>query len=141
MKKVRYREILRLKAQGLSNTEVAAAAGCSRNTVSATARLAEEAGLAWPLPEDLGDFQLMRLLHPALGGPSGNYAEPDFARVHAELAKKGVTLSLLYGEYRDACAASGEAPCSLTTFSQRYADWCSASDAVMRVARRPGEKI
>ena len=141
MKKVRYREILRLKAQGLSNTEVAAAAGCSRNTVSATARLAEEAGLAWPLPEDLGDFQLMRLLHPALGGPSGNYAEPDFARVHAELAKKGVTLSLLYGEYRDACAASGEAPCSLTTFSQRYADWCSASDAVMRVARRPGDKM
>ena len=34
MKKVRYREILRLKSQGLSNTEVAVAAGCSRNTVS-----------------------------------------------------------------------------------------------------------
>ena len=89
MKRARYREILGLKSQGLSNTEVAAAAGCSRNTVSATVRLAGEAGLEWPLPEDLGGFQLMRLLHPALGGPSGNYAEPDFARVHAELAKKG----------------------------------------------------
>ena len=141
MKKVRYREILRLKAQGLSNTEVAAAAGCSRNTVSSAVRLAGEAGLSWPLPEEMGDAQIMRLLHPSLGGPSGNYAEPDCARVHAELAKRGVTLALLYGEYRDACAASGEACCSLTTFSKRYADWCSSSDAVMRVARRPGEKM
>ena len=32
MKKVRYREILRLKSQGLSNTEIAAAARRSRNT-------------------------------------------------------------------------------------------------------------
>ena len=75
MRKVRYREIIRLRAEGLNNTEVAASVGCSRETVRQTVRLAGEAGLSWPLPEGVGDARLMRLLHPGLCGKSGDYPE------------------------------------------------------------------
>lgn len=141
MKKVRYREILRLHAGGLNNTEVAASVGCTRGTVRKTLELARSAGLAWPLPEDLGDAQIMRLLHPGLCGKSGNYPEPDWERVHGELGRKGVTVTLLYNEYRDACARDGREPCSFSTFCSRYDDWCESKSLVMRVARTPGEKL
>lgn len=141
MRKVRYREIIRLHAEGLNNTEVAASVGCSRETVRQTVRLAGEAGIAWPIPEGVGDAQLMRLLHPGLCGKSGDYPEPDWERVHAELARKGVTITLLYGEYRDSCSASGRNACSFTTFCQHYDDWCESRSMVMRVSRRPGQTL
>ena len=141
MRKVRYREIIRLHAEGLNNTEVAASGGCSRETVRQTARLAGEAGLSWPLPEGVGDARLMRLLHPGLCGKSGDCPEPDWERVHVELARKGVTVTLPYGEYRDSCAASGRNPCSFTTFCRHCDDWCESSSVVVRVRRRPGETL
>ena len=141
MRKVRYREIIRLHAGGLNNTEVAASVGCSRETVRQTVRLAGGAGLSWPLPEGVGDARLMRLLHPGLCGKSGDCPEPDWERVHVELARKGVTVTLPYGEYRDSCAASGRNPCSFTTFCRHCDDWCESSSVVVRVRRRPGETL
>ena len=46
-----YREILRLKSLGLNKTDIASAAQCARNTVSATLERAKACGLEWPLPE------------------------------------------------------------------------------------------
>ena len=140
-RKVRYREIIRLHAEGLNNTEAVASVGCSRETVRQTVRLAGGAGLSWPLPEGVGDARLMRLLHPGLCGKSGDCPEPDWERVHVELARKGVTVTLPYGEYRDSCAASGRNPCSFTTLCRHCDDWCESSSVVVRVRRRPGETL
>lgn len=60
----RYREILRLSAMGQPPTDVAAAAGCGPSTVRRALKVASEAGLEWPLPEDLGDDATKRLLYP-----------------------------------------------------------------------------
>ena len=49
MKKARYREIPRLKSQGLSNTEVAAAARRSRNTA--------------PVPKAANSLGMVNALH------------------------------------------------------------------------------
>ena len=60
-----YREILRLKSLGLNKTDIASAAQCARNTVSATLERAKACGLEWPLPEGMSDKELAEKLFPS----------------------------------------------------------------------------
>jgi transposase len=69
-------------------------------TVAVFLRRAKEAGLTWPLPSELDDDALERRLFDA-AAPSASYAAPDFAAVKKELATKGVTLQLLWLEYKE----------------------------------------
>ena len=106
------RAILRLTcAQGLSVREVAdrlkvskTRLKVSKTTVSTYLFRAREAGLAiWPLPADFeDDVVLERALFRRMGRPPRDSREPDWATVAAELKRKGVTLTLLWQEYRTA---------------------------------------
>jgi transposase len=59
------------------------------------------AGLSWPLPDELDDHGLEQLLFPPVV-PSGIVRPtPDWKYVHVELRRKGVTLQLLWLEYRE----------------------------------------
>ena len=104
-----YREILRLDSLGINKVNIAASCSCSRNTVATVLQKAEENNLNYPLPNDLSDKQLSEILFP----PSElkpTYKMPDYEYVHREMAKSGVTLTLLWLEYCDACRESGELP-------------------------------
>ena len=59
-------------------------------------RRAEGAGLSWPVPEAIHDVGLERRLFPA-SPPSSPSA---WSEVHRELGRRGVTLSLLWQEYK-----------------------------------------
>jgi transposase len=137
---VRYRDILRLAAIGFDNTEVADACGCHRNTVAAVLKRAKEKGLAWPLPEEMGDVQIYRLLWPGKAGKE-DFAEPDWAAVQIELGKKHVSLTLLWQEYRDECLALGKTPYQRSTFGEHYAKWAETHTAVMHIERKPAERL
>ena len=59
----KIREVLRLKwAVGMSNRRIAVNCGIARPTVSEYLRRAESAGLGWPVPADMSDARLERLL-------------------------------------------------------------------------------
>lgn len=47
----KVREILRLRAAGLTEREVAASVGCARSTVQDCLKRAAAAGIGWPLPQ------------------------------------------------------------------------------------------
>jgi hypothetical protein len=83
----KIKEVLRLKwANGLSNRRIAAACGIGRPTVSEYLRRATEAGLAWPLPPDLDDARLERLLFPPPPAlPADARGVPDWASIRQEL--------------------------------------------------------
>ncbi len=98
------REILRLKAEGLSDRAIARSARLARSTVGEYAGRAAAAGLSWPLPETLTDTALEALLF-VRGGPAAGIRrkpEPDWPSLHRELRRPGVTLMLLWQEYRAA---------------------------------------
>jgi len=57
-----YREILRLRSMGYSRRQVAASAHSSRDTISEVLSLADEKGLSWPLPEDVSNDDIRKLL-------------------------------------------------------------------------------
>ena len=104
-----YREILRLESLGLNKTDIASAAQCARNTVSTTLARAKACGLQWPLPEGMSDKELEERLFPSAPGKVV-YKMPDYAHVHREMQRQGVTLTLLWLEYCDQCKAEGAVP-------------------------------
>jgi len=93
------REILRQKwCLGRSHREVARSLGKSLGAISATLTRAATAELDWEAARALSDEALDgRLYGVAVGG--GGRLLPDFAAVHAEHKRPGVTLELLHLEW------------------------------------------
>lgn len=135
----KIKEVLRLKwGQGLSNRKIATACGIGRPTVSEYLRRAKEAGLAWPLPAGLSDDLLERKLFPPPPKlPTASRGVPDWARIHQELRHKGVTLFLLWQEYREANLDGYQ----YSWFCEHYRLWQGRLDVVMRQDHRAGEKL
>ncbi|MDP3113732.1 MAG: IS21 family transposase [Candidatus Cloacimonadaceae bacterium] len=135
-----YREILRLHKQGISGRSIAACLSCSRNTVSATLQAAETLGIVWPLPDSVSDRELGERLFPEKGIES-NRKMPDFDSIHRELGKSGVTLSLLWYEYSEACRYTQAIPFQYSQFCKLYNDYIQKTKATMRIHHKPGEKL
>src|SRR5690625_561220 len=100
MRKVR--EVLRLKwERGVSNRNIARSCRVSRSTVADYLQRAEAAGLSWEQVEELDDGRLEALLFPAVAAAAGTERPlPDWPVVYRELKRKGVTLTLLWQEYK-----------------------------------------
>lgn len=132
------REILRLRySLELSRSKISQALGCSRPTVADYLRRAATAGLSWPLPEELDDDEKLQLLlfpkvESALVRP-----KPDCSYIHQELRKKGVTLTLLWEEYKQDYPEGYQQ----TQFCDIYRQWCKTVDAVMRQEHKLGERL
>lgn len=95
------KEVLRLHhSNGLSQTQIGKALGCSRGAVAEYLHRAHAAGLSWPLPDELDDAQLERRLFPPKTQDQSRPL-PDFNYIRTELKKKGVTLIQLWAEYRE----------------------------------------
>lgn len=135
----KIKEVLRLKwERGLSNRQVAVACGISRPTVREYLRRAAEAGLSWPLPEDLGESRLEQLLFPPPPDlPAQIRGMPDWLRVQEELRGKHVTLFLVWQEYREANPEGYQ----YSWFCENYRAWQGKLDMVMRQDHRAGEKL
>jgi len=135
----KIKEVLRLRwGQGLSKRKTAHSCGVSRPTVDEYLRRAEEAGLTWPLPTGLDDGELeRRLFPPAPCLTSEERGLPDWCSIHLELKRKGVTLFLLWQEYRQSHPQGYQ----YSWFCGQYRDWLGQRDWVMRQDHRAGEKL
>lgn len=98
----KFREILKLKyEQGFTNRTIGKSVGISASTVSTYISRAKLAGVTWPLPADMDDNKLSTLLFPSAPKDTNDKRpEPDVTWIHRELRRKGVTLLLLWHEYR-----------------------------------------
>jgi len=99
----KIREILRLKFElGRKNREIGNSVDISCSTVSEYLRRAESAGLSsWPLPEEFDDAVLEQRLFPPSKMATAAEKAVDWAHIHQELKRKGVTLILLWSEYKE----------------------------------------
>ena len=134
----KIREVLRLRhGLGRSHREIAAILRISHSTVGSYVRRAREAGVSWPLPDDLDDARLDAALYPPTPPSRVPRPEPDWPRVRRELARhKGVTLQLLWLEYREAHPDGYQ----YSRFCDRYREWRGRLDVVLRQVYRAGEK-
>jgi len=135
----KIREVIRLR-HGLkaSAREIAPSVGIARSTVAEYLYRSEAAGLSWPLPEDLSDEELERLLFPPVpseGEPSRPM--PDWSYVQKELSRKGVTLLLLWREYKD-LHPNGY---GYSRYASLYHEWLDKTDLRMLQHHKAGERL
>jgi len=134
----KIRDTLRLHAGGLSTRKIAASLGFGQSTASEYLRRARAAGLVWPLPDDLTDAVLEQRLYPRrVGDTDGTCPEPDWAYLHTELRRKGVTLSLLWEEYRSVHPGGY----GYSRFCDLYRRWKGHLSPVMRQHHVAGERL
>jgi hypothetical protein len=125
----RIRETLRLHLQAeLSFSDIGRALKISKSVVGKYVSLARAAGVDWALAQTLSDAELeARLYRPAMPRCSSQPA-PDYARIHQELKRPGVTLQLLWEEYaRDNALAY-----KYTSFCIKYRAWAQRLKRSMR---------
>ena len=131
-------DVLRLQAGGLSKRRIAVSLNIGRTAVDDYISRARRAGLGWPLPEDLSQEALERLLFPPPPMVSpGRRPLPDWPLLHRELKRPGVTLSLLWEEYR----AVHPMGYGYSRFCDLYRDWRGRLNPTMRQRHVAGEKM
>ncbi|TAM56149.1 MAG: IS21 family transposase [Chloroflexota bacterium] len=134
----KIRDVLRLTfAERLSRRQVSAAVGVPFTTVCEYVQRAGQAGLSWPLPEGLDDEALEARLFVKAAPPVQLRPQPDWQYVHQELRRPGLTLMLLWLEYKERFPDGYQ----YSQFCRHYREWQRHLDVVMRQEHRAGEKL
>ena len=89
------------------------------------------------MADELDDAALERLLFPPPPQGATVRPEPDWAMLHLELRRPGVTLALLWEEYR----ARQPAGYGYSWFCERYRAWGGRLSPTMRQTHVAGEKM
>jgi len=132
------REIMRLYSEmGLGLRAIARSLGISHSTVKDHLMRAEAARLSWPLPEEYNDRVLEQLLFPRKSNTLRSGTQPDFDHIHKELSRKGVTLQLLWQEYKRENLDGYQ----YSHFCELYHKWRQDLDISMRRVHKAGEKL
>ena len=132
----KIREVLRLKAEGFGDRQIAAAIGSARSTVQECLRRAREAALSWPLAGERDEAALHAQLYRRVV-PLPRTPRPDFAELHRELRRRGVTRLLLWEEYKAAHPDGWQ----YSVFCDQYWRWLAHQELVLRQDHAPGDKL
>ncbi|MDD3928076.1 MAG: IS21 family transposase [bacterium] len=133
------REILRLKmGMGLKARQVARSCKVSHSTVLDYEKRIKEAGLSWPLPEDMDDIALERIVCGNKSPKPLKRNMPKISYLAQEMRRKHVTLFLLWQEYIESYPAGYQ----YSQFCQLYSDGKKKLDLTMRQGEhKAGEKV
>lgn len=140
----KLKEIFRLRwCDGFSPERIATSVGCGRTSVREALTRAAKAGITnWEQVSEIDDAELEQRLYPKApghcspGGAPSIRTMPDWAKIHSERARPGVTLALLWQEYQQDNAEAMK----YSRFTELYALWKKKLSLVMRQNHRAGEK-
>ena len=133
------KDVIRLKWHArLSYAQIAATLKLSKGVVAKYVALAAAAGLDWDAVRDWSEQQLATALQPR-SVSALSLVVPDWARIHRELDRKGVTLMLLWQEY--VRANPNARTWRYTQFCEHYKAFAATLKRSMRQHRRAGEKL
>lgn len=128
------KDILRLSLEmGLSQRETASATGCSLGMVNTVLARVQESGIKNPLA--LETKELGSIIYPP--GKGKTKAELDFEYIDREMKKKGITLFLLWEEYK----MENPDGCMYTQFCEKYRTYRKNNSVYMRKFYKAGEKM
>lgn len=131
-------EVLRLHHEcGHSNRAIAEAVRASPTTVGDYLRRARLAGLVWPLVVGMTEAALEAALFPPLPASKVSRPAPNWAAVHRQVGRSGVTLDLLWQEYRE-CHPDGY---QYSGFCAHYRAFARALPVTLRQSHAPGERL
>jgi transposase len=133
-------EVIRLHAAGLSQRQIAQACRLSKGAVGKYLQKAEQASVSWPLPPEMDPAKLEALLFPSHRSATVTApVMPDFATIHTEMRRKGMTLQLLWEEYM--AAHDEQRVYQYSQFCTHYRAWKGRLKRSMRQNHLAGDKL
>ncbi|TFD80618.1 IS21 family transposase [Cryobacterium sp. Sr8] len=141
VRKIKAKLVLQLRNQGLSGRAIASAQGIARNSVQAVIDAADQLNVGWDDVAAMSEGEVYSALFPGRGVRESVFMQPDWPRVHSELARVGVTLKLLHQEHVDDCGRAGQAVMSYDRFCRLYGEYAAVSGASSRVGHKAGRSI
>lgn len=138
VRKIRAKLVLKLRSEGLSGRQIAGH-GMSRTSVAAVIAAADRERVDWDEIADLEEAAVYARLFPGRSEHDSVHAQPDWPLVHRELARVGVTLKLLHGEYLDRCQAEGSP--AIGYDRKTYQHHVLISGASSRVGHKAGQTV
>lgn len=93
----------------------------------------EKAGYSWPLPEDLDDVELERIVYPRKSN-AADRPLPDWNHTWKQMQRKGMTLKLLWLRYKDTHSDGYQ----YSQYCEHYSRWCGKKKVTMRQHHRTG---
>ena len=133
-------EVIRLYAAGLSQRQIAQACRLSKGAVGKYLQKAEQASISWPLPPEMDPAKLEALLFPSHRSATVTApVMPDFAAIHTEMRRKGMTLQLLWEEY--VAAHDKQRVYQYSQFCTHYRAWKGRLKRSMRQNHLAGDKL
>jgi transposase len=135
----KIKEVLRLRfGHGIAIRKIAASCKIGHGTVEEYLVRARMAGVSWPLPEGLDDGAIEGMLYrPAEPERVRAVGMASMEEIHRELRRKGVTLHLLWEEYKGRCPEGY----GYSRFCQLYRLWEGKLHVSLRQLHRAGEKL
>ena len=134
------KRILELFQQNISQRGIEQRLACSRHTISKILKLAVEKELTPQKLESMDEQDVHYFLFPErLTGII--YEKPDYAYIHNETKKVGVTLKLLWEEYVQACNAAKKPYYKYSRFCQMYQEYVECHGFTQHLTHRPGLDI
>jgi transposase len=135
----KIKEALRLHYEkNLSTRQIAESLGIGRSTVHDYLYRVQQADLTWPLPAEIDEATLERQLFPSTDPVVQEKRQmPSMEYLHQELKKKGVTLQLLWYEYKEKCPEGYQ----YSQFCHLYHQWAEKLEPCLHQEYRAGEKL
>ena len=121
--------------EGRSARAIASHCGLARRSVAQTLERFAASGLSWPEARDMEEEALDAALYRR--PRASDRPEVDWAKVEKDLSGHGVTLMLLWQEWRETHPDGMSYP----TWCRHFREWRPRRDATMRQNRRPGERL
>lgn len=139
--KINVKLILELRDAHMSRNGIASTRHMSRHSVSDVFHLADEMGITYKDVRFLDENEVYRMFFPDKHAVDNLYKDPDYEYIHRELRKTGVTLKLLWEEYKDKCLADDSIPMGYTKFCEGYGNHVTVNKLTNHLENKPGVKI
>ena len=139
-RKINVKLILELRDAGLSRSNIASTRHMSKHSVSEVFDIAEEKGISYSDVKDMDENSVYRQFYPNKFAVETMFRNPDYEYIHQELKKTGVTLKLLWEEYKDSCQQESAIPFGYTKFCEGYGQFTIQNSLTNHLEHKPGAK-
>ena len=134
----KIKEIMRMKWQlGHTHREIARSVNAGASSISRCLQQAIACGLSWESVQSMDEAQIHSILYSCSKPKNTERGNINWAWVRQELTKKGVTLQLLWHEYKQ----QDPQGLSYNRYCYQYRQWCNQLDVTLRQTYKAGEKV
>ncbi len=140
-RRINAKLVIELLGRGMSGRGICRTRGIAQQSVKKVREAAERKHVGWEDVRAMSEREVYDLPFPDQAEAEASTAAIDHGYVHSELQRDGVTLLILWEEYRDRAIADGLVPRGYTTFCRGYRGCVASCNVTNHLEHEPGQAM